>query len=146
VNDTVKAILVPALHTFWQAFVALLGIWWVASGLALFSSVSDVASARRVAVAVGTAVLAAALSALKSTIKTVLAERKVDLAHLLDVPDGPEPDDMEGIAGPITTAHIANDAIAQHAAPLVTGTAAPAQTPVTRTAATQGDFVPPAAG
>jgi hypothetical protein len=67
-------------------------------------------------------------------------------ADLDDVPDGPEPDDMDGIAGPITTAHIANDAIAQHAAPLVTGTAAPAQTPVTRTATTQGDFVPPAAG
>lgn len=128
-NDKIKAILVPALHTLWQTFVGLLGVWWAASGAALFSSVSDVASAKRVAVAVLAAVLAALLSAAKSTAKTVLAQRTADLAHLLDVPDGPEPDDMDGgIAGPITAAHIANET-PQHAAPLVTGTAAPAQTP-----------------
>jgi hypothetical protein len=94
VNARLKSILIPAGHTFWQAFLALVGVWWTAAGAGLFSSVTDVADGKRVAIAAGTAVLAAALSALKSTIRTLVAERTLSVATMPDVPDGPDPADM----------------------------------------------------
>ena len=56
-----------ALHTFWQAFVAALGVTWAASGIDV-SQITDIAAVKKVGLALVLAVVAAALSALKTTI------------------------------------------------------------------------------
>lgn len=62
-------------HTFWQAFVAVIGVTWLASGLNV-NQITDIASAKRFAVAALVAVGAAALSAAKSTV-AALTKRPV---------------------------------------------------------------------
>ena len=59
-----------ALHTFWQSFVAVVGVTYAASGLNV-GQIVDVDSAKRFALALLAAVGAAALSALKTTIKNL---------------------------------------------------------------------------
>jgi len=58
-------------HTFWQAFTAVIGVTWAASGLDVHQVVS-VASGERFAIAALAAVGAAALSALKTTLLAVM--------------------------------------------------------------------------
>ena len=62
-NDLVKR----ALHTFWQAFVAAVGIAYAASGLDV-STVTDLNSAKKFGWSLVLALGAAALSAVKTTI------------------------------------------------------------------------------
>jgi hypothetical protein len=59
-------------------------------------------------------------------------------------PDPVSPSTPEGVIPSGMSAGAPVEHAPEHAAPLVTGTAAPAQTPATRP--TQGDFVPPATG
>lgn len=66
-------VLTRAGHTAWQAFLAALAVTWTASGLDV-SQVVDVDSAKRFAVAALGAVLAALLSALKSTIAAIVKD------------------------------------------------------------------------
>lgn len=65
----------PALHTLWQTFVAVLAVWWFASGADLAKSVTDVASAKRFGLALAAAAVAALLSAAKTTIASVIDAR-----------------------------------------------------------------------
>lgn len=58
-------------HTFWQAFIAVIGVTWAASGLDV-SQIVDVASGERFAVAALTAAGAAALSAFKTTLLAIM--------------------------------------------------------------------------
>ena len=60
-----------ALHTFWQAFIAVLAVTWTASGLDV-GQLTDLASAKKLLLAVAAAVLAAALSAAKTTVRELL--------------------------------------------------------------------------
>lgn len=89
-----RSVLVPALHTFWQFFVGLIAAWWLASGLNAVHQVTDVASAKRFALAAAGAVLAAALSAAMHTLQNYVAGGKVFDPTAIDVPDGPEPADL----------------------------------------------------
>ena len=59
-----------ALHTFWQSFVAIIGVTYAASGLNV-GQIVDVDSAKRFALALLAAVAAAALSAVKTTVKSL---------------------------------------------------------------------------
>jgi hypothetical protein len=66
----VKDLAVRAVHTFWQSFLAVIGVTWAASGLDI-SQITDIESAKKFALAALAAVGAALLSAVKSTIKTL---------------------------------------------------------------------------
>lgn len=61
-----------ALHTLWQTFAAALVVAWGASGLDV-SQVTDEASAKKLGLAAAAAVVAAFLSALKTTVAGLLA-------------------------------------------------------------------------
>lgn len=65
--------LTRAGHTLWQAFLAALAVTWAASGLDV-SQVTDVDSAKRFGIAAFGAVVAALLSAVKSTVAAVVAK------------------------------------------------------------------------
>ena len=82
VENAAKAILTPALHTFWQTFSGLIGVWWIASGLGAAHQIADVASAKRFAFALLTATAGAALSALKTTVVHAVSTAKDDPAQL----------------------------------------------------------------
>lgn len=62
-----RDVAVRAWHTFYQSFVAALGVVWAASGIDV-SQIVDVSSAKKVALSAVTAVVAAAASALKTTV------------------------------------------------------------------------------
>lgn len=64
-----------ALHTFWQAFLAVVGATWAASGLDI-GSITDLDSARRFGLGALAALAAAALSAGKTTMLALLAQRR----------------------------------------------------------------------
>lgn len=93
-SPTFRAIVVPALHTFWQFFAGLVAAWWLASGLTAVHQVTDVASAKRFALAALGAVLAAALSAAMHTVQQYAVAGKIFDPTAIDVPDGPEPADL----------------------------------------------------
>lgn len=88
-----KAILIPALHTFWQSFVATILMWWGASGLADVKAVHNVDDAKRFGLSVIVAVLAALGSAALHTVKMYSREglsaflkgENVDPALLADI-------------------------------------------------------------
>lgn len=68
-----RDIALRAFHTFWQAFVAALGVAYAASGLDV-SQIVDLASAKKFLLALAVAALGALLSAVKSTIAALLAD------------------------------------------------------------------------
>ncbi len=70
--STVKDLAVRALHTFWQSFVAVIGVTWAASGLNI-SQITGVDSAKRFGLAALVALAAAGLSAVKTTVKATAA-------------------------------------------------------------------------
>jgi hypothetical protein len=78
--------LIPPLHTFWQAFLAQMLLWWGASGLVGLQAIHHVSDARQYAYALIGAVLAAAASAGKQLAKTYAPKlRPVDQANVADV-------------------------------------------------------------
>lgn len=88
-NIDARDLLLRALHTFWQAFVAAAGVAWAASGLDV-SQIVDLDSAKKFAVALGIAVAGAALSAVKTTVASLLAGGRVDDTGpgSIDAPEG----------------------------------------------------------
>jgi hypothetical protein len=70
--NTLKDLALRALHTFWQSFLAVIGVTWAASGLNV-SQITSVDSAKRFVLAALIAVAAAALSAVKTTVKALAA-------------------------------------------------------------------------
>lgn len=74
-NDVLRR----AFHTFWQAFLGALALAYGASGLDV-SQVSDMASAKKFAAALGVAALSALLSAAKTTAASMVARRSVKRA------------------------------------------------------------------
>ena len=62
-----------SIHTLWQFFAAALAVTWAASGLDV-SQVTDVDSAKRFGIAAFGAVVAALLSALKSTVSAIVKD------------------------------------------------------------------------
>lgn len=59
----------PALHTLWQALAASLLVWWHGAGLVGIHAVHNVSDAKRFALSVLVAVVAAAASAILHTAK-----------------------------------------------------------------------------
>lgn len=92
-----------AFHTFWQAFVAVFGGLVAAGGLSV-SQVDDMASAKKLALALALAAGAAALSAVKTTVAT--------LVPALMIPDDTGPGFIEE---PATGKHAAPEDAAEPA-------------------------------
>lgn len=130
----IRDLLIRAFHTFWQSFVAVLGVTWAASGIDV-SQITDIDSAKKIVVAALAAVGAAALSALKTTVKAF----SLGKSGIFET-DDPDPNDI-----PATPEVVAADAephmVARTAG--VETVPLPEQAPV---AAPRTPSVPPAAG
>lgn len=83
-NDALKR----ALHTFWQTLLGSLGAVWVASGIDV-SQIKDIDAAKKAGLALVTALVAAALSAAKTTAVGYLDQRKITAA--VTAAAGPSP-------------------------------------------------------